>query len=225
MNGEAELEALARQMYEQTAELLGDPFCGPVATEKITALYGPPILRPNLALVSFQGGGGDPSSTLDSWPDRLLYLDDDYVFGRALRKHFREAGLYETLATSTVAMAACFPEAPASESQKWMARSGPRAKWREFSSAWVKRLVQAMQPHAVLVFGSKASTSLGMDDSWTRTEHAPGRGMVFGVGHFEGAPAVFCHHLSQGAANTEVQRCLSTAKALTSGKRSRQVHA
>ena len=55
-----ELEALVRQMYEEIGEMLKDPNCGRVATEKITALYGPPISRPKLALISFQGRCGRP---------------------------------------------------------------------------------------------------------------------------------------------------------------------
>ena len=171
-------------------------------------MYGPPMANPDLMLVSFQGGGGDSSPSEPTWPDRLRYLNSEFDFGRALRRQFREAGLYETLEARTVAMAACFPEAPANQSNGWMAKRGPRAEWREFSSNWVRRMVSAMRPRAVLLFGKKASKAVGLDDRWG-DEVLDSRGWrAFGRAEVEGCPAVYCQHLSQGWRRECVQTSL-----------------
>ena len=195
---QAEIEQLAERMYEETFLRLRHVDLGGVVKHRITALYGPPMARPDLMLVSFQGGGGDSSPSNPTWPERLRYLDSEFDFGRALRSQFREAGLYETLATRTVAMAACFPEAPAAESNRWLAKHGARADWRAFSSNWVRRMVSAMRPRVVLLFGRKASKTLGLDDRWS-DELLDTRGWrAFGRVELEGCPAVYCQHLSQG---------------------------
>lgn len=204
----AEIEELASRMYEETFLRLQDVDLRDIVKRRITALYGPPMARADLMLVSFQGGGGDSSPSRLTWPERLLYLDNEFDFGRALRSQFREAGLYETLATRTVAMAACFPEAPASESNRWMAKRGPRADWRAFSSNWVRWMVLAMRPRAVLVFGKKASQAVGLDDRWS-DETLDSRGWrAFGRAELEGCPAVYCQHLSQGWGRECVQTSL-----------------
>ena len=194
----AEIERLAERMYEETIQRLRDVDLRGVVKHRITALYGPPMASPDLMLVSFQGSGGDSSPSEPTWPERLLYLDSPFDFGRALRSQFREAGLYDTLATRTVAMAACFPEAPASESNRWMAKRGPRADWCTFSSNWVRRMVSAMRPRAVLLFGKKASDAVGLDDRWRDEVLDSRRWRAFGRAELEGCPAVYCQHLSQG---------------------------
>ena len=171
-------------------------------------MYGPPMANPDLMLVSFQGGGGDNSPSEPTWPVRFRYLDSEFDFGRALRSQFREAGLYETLEKRTVAMAACFPEAPVSESNRWMAKRGPRAEWREFSSNWVRRMVAAMRPRAVLLFGKKASKAVGLDDRWSDETFDSRRWREFGRAELEGCPAVYCQHLSQGWQRRSVQTSL-----------------
>lgn len=140
-------------------------------------------------------------------------------FGQALRKNFREAGLYEMLEKRTVAMATCFPEAPSGEATKWMRKTGPRAEWRRFSSDWVKRMIDAMRPRAVLVFGQKAATALGL--TWRDAKDQPCRGMVFGRAEVEGCPAVYCHHLSQGWKKDEVQACLAEVKRIVDADKAR----
>ena len=154
------LERLARCMYRDAFRRLDSQGTGD-APRKITLLYGPLLVRPDAFVVPFQGGGEDASSSRRTWPERLLYLCDCYRFGSALRKHFRQAGLFKTLEKRTVAMAACFPEVPASEAGSWMAKSGPKAEWREFSTNWVRRMLREMRPHMVLVFGGKANEALG----------------------------------------------------------------
>ncbi len=203
-----EIERLAERMYEETFLRLRDVDLRRAVKHRITALYGPPMASPDLMLVSFQGGGGDSSPSEPTWPERLLYLDSPFDFGRALRSQFREAGLYDTLATRTVAMAACFPEAPASESNRWMAKRGPRADWRTFSSNWVRRMVSAMRPRAVLLFGKKASDAVGLEDRWRDEVLDSRRWRAFGRAELEGCPAVYCQHLPQGWMREWVQTSL-----------------
>ena len=195
---EAEIVQLAARMYDETFLRLEHACLQHVVGSRITAMYGPPMQNPDVMLVSFQGGAGDNSPSEPTWPDRLRYLDSEFGFGRAMRRQFREAGLYETLEARTVAMAACFPEAPANESNLWMAKRGARADWREFSSNWVRRMVSAMRPRAVLLFGKKASKAVGLDDRWG-DEVLDSRGWrAFARAELEGCPAVYCQHLSQG---------------------------
>ena len=215
------LERLAECMYRETFERLEDP-CWSKDVGKVTLLYGPPMVRPDVFLVTFQGGGEDPSPSCRTWPPRLVYLDDCYKFGKALRKNFREAGLYEMLEKRTVAMATCFPEAKSAEASKWMNKRGPKAEWRKFSSAWVRRLIDAMRPRAVLVFGEKASDALGLKNQWRDVEErpGPGQGKIFARAEVEGCPAVYCHHLSQGTLEG-VPKCLAEVKRIVNADRER----
>ena len=209
-----ELERLARCMYEEAFSRLNEHRAREVAS-KITMLYGPPLVRPDVFLVSFQGGGKDSSPSRPTWPKRLLYLDDPYPFGKALRKRFCDADLFETLEKRTVAMAACFPEARSSEAGSWMAKRGPKAEWRAFSTNWVKRMIDATRPRVVLVFGSKASEALGLKNEWRDVEwRCSDSHMVYGRAEVEGFPAVYCHHLSQGASADGVQKCLAEVERL-----------
>ena len=121
------------------------------------------------------------------------------------------------LESSTVALAAVFPEARARDAAKWMAHTGPRAEWRTFSSGWVLRLLRAMRPRAVLVIGKNASVSLGIDDEWRNETIITRRGRVFARGQVLDAPAVYCHHLSQGCKDDEVARCLTEVRLLVNG--------
>ncbi len=208
------VQCLARRMYDETFERLDDPRLRGVVGGKVTPMYGPPMVQPDLALISFQGGAGDQTPSARSWPEKLLYLDDDFHFGRSLRSQCAEAGLAETLEERTVAMAACFPEAPSAEAGRWEAKSGPRADWREFSVAWVRQMLAAMSPRAVLVFGMRASRAMGMEGEW-RDEHCDGRNWrAFGRAEVEGCPAIYCQHLSQGWNREHVQSSLREAGCL-----------
>ena len=219
MTNQKELKQLAQRMYCETMERLEDPCWGKV-TQKVTLLYGPPMVRPDVFLVSFQGGGGDPSCSLRTWPDKLLYLCDHYPdgtprkrgdsFGKKLRQNFRDAGLWKTLTKRTVAMAACFPES--AEAEKWTCKQGLRAEWRKYSSAWVRCMIAAMRPRVVLVIGKKASEALEVHDEWRDVERRKDRHMVYGRTKIEGCPAVYCRHLSQGSAKAQVQKCLRELK-------------
>ena len=121
------------------------------------------------------------------------------------------------LKSSTVALAAVFPEARAHDAVKWIARTGPRAVWRTFSSGWVLRLLRAMRPKTVLVIGKNASVSLGIEDDWRDESIIPRRGRVFARGQVCEAPAVYCHHLSQGCKDDEVAHYLTEVRLLFNG--------
>ena len=175
------------------------------------------MVRPDLALISFQGGGGDRSPSAQSWPERLVYLDDDFDFGRALRSQFAAADLAETLEKRTVALAACFPEAPNTEANQWMSTSCARADWRVFSVAWVRRMLAAMSPQAILVFGVKASRAMEMEGEWRDEQRDARNWRAFGRAEVEGCPAIYCQHLSQGWKREHVQLSLREAACLIRG--------
>lgn len=138
-------ERAARAAYAEAADLLSDPAMAGVVTHGLTVLYGPPIQNPDLFLISFQGGGAAPV-VHDTWPTRLLYLDDAYSFGPPLRRFAREAGLMGGLETSSMAMPAVFPQAPLKDAHSWLRKTGPKMRWRRFSVEWVKRIVAASAP-------------------------------------------------------------------------------
>ncbi|MCY4130323.1 MAG: hypothetical protein OXG15_13910 [Gammaproteobacteria bacterium] len=208
-SNQRELEALCSTMYDEIRERSLERSFAAVVKNRITALYGPPMVEPDLLLVSFQGGGEDKTPTKYTWPDELLYLHDDYRFGTRLRKESKRAGLFEVLKRSTVAIAACFPEAHVSEAELWLGKSGPRRDWLEFSTTWLRRLIRAMQPKVVLVVGAKASRALHLENQWLDEEYGRGSvGRVFGRAHIENRPTIFCHHLSQGASTANVQKSL-----------------
>ena len=86
------LEKLVRQAYEEMFALRKLPGMGAVVKNKMTMLYGPPMMRPDLALVSFQGGSEDKSPQLTTWPEQLLYLNDPYRFGPESPTSFQGCG-------------------------------------------------------------------------------------------------------------------------------------
>ena len=211
MTEQHELEQLAKCMYKEAFSRLDERRAREVAS-KLTVLFGPPLVRPDVFLVSFQGAGEDCSESRTCWPERLLYLDDGYDFGGWLCNRFRCADLSETLKKRTVAMAACFPEAKAGEQDSWL-KPGPKAEWREFSTKWVKRMIRKTRPRVVLVIGSNASKALGLEDVWRDDVWRRHSGRVYGYAKVEGFPAVYCHG-RQGASNADVQKCLCKVKRL-----------
>lgn len=213
VNQQDNLERLASRMYEEIRERMADPVLSAVVKHRITALYGPPMLCPDLALVTFQGGGADRSEQRWTWPDDLLYLHDKFPFGIALRRQFAAATLYETLERRTVAIATCFPEAPRSEADKWEKGSGPFATWREFSVAWVRRMLHTMQPRIVIVFGERAGRVLGLH--WREVERrGSDNHRTYARTEIEGIATVYCQHLSQGYSTLHVQRSLRVVKSM-----------
>ena len=206
------IEGLLREAYSATHKMLKDPELGSVAKDGLLISYGPPIPEPDILLLSFQGGGACPVFQ-KCWPSRLLYLDDDYDFGKALRSLCYDAELSASLESSAMAFPAVFPQAPSSEARRWMNKKGPHSVWRRHSVDWVTRLVDAIQPKVVMVFGKYASDAFGI--RWENKECGPGRrGQIFGLSTFRGAPAVYCHHLSWGYAKPEASKCFEHAKRL-----------
>lgn len=203
------LEELLAQAYSETHELLKRPELCKLVKRGLLISYGPPIQEPDLLLLSFQGAGKTSSKKWTTWPPKFLYLRSKYEFGKALRNLCGKAGLSESLATSAMALPVVFPQSPSSRG--WMNKTGPHSVWRHHSVKWVKRLTDEIRPKVVMVFGAKTSRALGID--WEDAEYAPGRrGQIFGLSKFRGAPAVYCHHLSQGWEETEALKCFRYAK-------------
>ncbi len=96
-----------------------------------------------------------------------------------------------------------------------MKKTGPHAAWRRHSAGWVERLVNATYPKVVMVFGNK--TSEVFDIRWEKIERIHSQGhQTFGVSTLQGAPAVFCHHLSQSFVRSEALKCFRYAKRIVS---------
>ncbi len=206
------VEDLLTEAYSATHKLLKDQELGSVVRHGLLISYGPPIPEPDLLLLTFQGGGGCPV-VQKTWPHRLLYLDDDFTFGRALRRLCHATGLSASLESSAMAFPAVFPQAPTSEAGRWTKKTGPHSEWRRHSVDWVERLVDAIRPKVVIVFGSRASEVF--DIRWEKTEHIHSqRHQTFGLATFRGSPAVYCHHLSQGCPMSEARKCFEYAKKL-----------
>ena len=134
------IEATATEAYAETRKLLANIEMASVVKQGLNILYGPPMSSPDMAIITFQGGGED-NVIQKSWPKRLLYLHDSFKFGTMLRKYAALANLSSVLQTRTIAMAAIFPQSPSDTASTWMSSSGPKARWREFSSDWVSRLL------------------------------------------------------------------------------------
>ena len=192
--------------------MLKDPDLGSVVKHGLLISYGPPIPNPDLLLLSFQGGGENPE-VQKTWPQKLLYVDSPYKFGAALRGMCRETGLFSSLQSSTMAFPTVFPQAPSKGATRWERGAGSYSVWRDYSVRTVGRLVKVVKPKVVLVFGDRATRVF--DIGWKESEYKHGQGhQTFGVSTFHGAPAVFCHHLSQGYVKSEALKCFRYAKRL-----------
>ena len=201
----------ARQAYKEAHDLLRDPEMRSVVNGGLTILYGPPIERPDLFLISFQGGGAEPV-IYDTWPNKFLYVDDyenplkkktgnKFSFEKKLCKYAEEIGIYQTIKESTVAVPAVFPGAKSDDATKWAnSKPGPKTDWRKFSVSWVERFVDEVKPKAIIVFGQKASKAIGLKGKWENVEGTPNRSgtikMKFGTTIYRGFETVFCYHLS-----------------------------
>ena len=189
------IEALLREAYSETHEMLNDPELGSVVKDGLTISYGPPIYKPDLLLLSFQGAGDDKTEQKE-WPKKLLYIDDEYRFGPPLRKLCRATGLYPSLEKSTMAFPTVFPQASEKEANRWEKGLEPYSVWRNHSVDWVQRLVRVIRPKVVIVFGVRASRVF--DIRWDKVEcNDKQNWRTFGVSQFQGVPAVYCCHLSR----------------------------
>ena len=204
-----------REAYSATHDLLKDPKLGSVVQHGLLISYGPPIPNPDLLLLSFQGGGHTYRKVPNTWPQKLLYVDSPYKFGTALRGLCRDTGLNSSLQSSTMAFPTVFPQAPSKDAARWEKGKGPYSVWRDHSVRSVGRLVKVIKPKVVIVFGDRASRVF--DIGWKESEYKHGQGhQTFGISTFQDAPAIFCHHLSQGYVKSEALKCFSHAKRLIS---------
>ncbi len=175
-------------------------------------LYGPPMVKPKLMLISFQPGGED-GIAYQTYPDTLAYVKDNFKFGKTLRKHMQEAGLSDVLEKHTVATTAVFAQAPASESSKWATGKGSYKIWREFSLESVRELIDLMHPEVIVIFGTKTKDIFKPELTNTRHNHKQ-HILTYGEGELEGIPLVYCMHLSQGWVASEVQKSFRKVKEL-----------
>ena len=210
-NPKTSLLDLTQKMYGEVSELMHDNEMSTVVQHGLNVMYGPPMINPDVALITFQGGGAD-TTIQKSPPSQLLYRNDPYKFGTALRKYMAVAGLSETLNNRTVAQSVIFPQAPTSQAASWMSKAGPKARWRIFSKEWTERLLDAQKPKAILVFGDKASNVIGIEWRDVERRHKQNH-MTFARADWRGIPVVFCHHLSIGCPADEAVRCMQEVKA------------
>ena len=89
-----QLRQLTQQAYDEAHALREQPGMGEVVG-RMTLLYGPPQLHPDLALVSFQGGAEDPSPSLRTWPPRLRYLEQSLSVRSQATGPFRRCRIIE----------------------------------------------------------------------------------------------------------------------------------
>ena len=198
MTEQDELKQLAKCMYREASCLDGG------RRLKITPLFGPLRVRPDVFLVSFQGAGEAPRRSLEE-PKCLLYLDDGYSFGSRLCNEFRHADLFETLEERTVAMAAYFLEKGASKADQ--------AEWQALSRKWVRRMLRATRPRVVLVIGLDASKALELEGKWCAVKTAGRKGRVYGRAKIGCSHAVYCRGF-RGTSTPDVQKCLNKVKQL-----------
>lgn len=211
------LKELLREAYADTHEKMKVPAVGEVVKDGLIISYGPPISRPDMLLISFQGGANTHRDTHDTWPERLHYLDSTSKdstskFGKNLRQVCRDTDLYHSLDRSAMALPAVFPQAPDREAKLWKRKTGPHADWRMHSVDWVRRLTREIRPKVVIVFGRGTSDALGI--VWEQTEHNHKQGwLTFGASTFEGYPALYCMHLSRPS-NDAVLKSFRYAKGI-----------
>ena len=203
------IERLLREAYSKSHEMLKDPELGSVVQHGLTISYGPPIYKPDLLLLSFQGAGDD-KVVQKEWPKKLLYVDSPYKFGTNLRKLCRDTGLYPSLEKSTMAFPAVFPQDK--ETKHWRSEKEPYSVWRCHSVKWVERLVRVIEPKVVMVFGQETSKAFGI--RWDNVERNHGQNwQTFGVSQFQAVPAVYCCHLSRYV-ESEALKCFRYAQRL-----------
>ncbi|GLQ06606.1 hypothetical protein [Sneathiella chinensis] len=207
------LTVLSEELYAEVGKMLEDKELASVVQHGLNPLYAPLADTPDLALITFQGGGEDKSIQREA-PSQLLYLNDTYRFGQILRKYMAQAGLRKTLFERTVAHAAIFPSAPTQEARMWEhPKTGPRKVWRDFSLNWNKRLLMAQSPKAILIFGDKASQAFNIEWQDCKFEHKQNH-MTFGRGEWQGIPAIYCHHLSINCPKLQAVECMKEVKNL-----------
>ena len=153
-----------------TLQYYGVEPLGSVVKDGLLISYGPPILEPDLLLLSFQGGGTD-QVVQKNWPKKLLHLNSPERFGKKLRELCCATGLYTSLETSTMAFPTVFPQGPSKEADCWEKGSGLYSVWCHHSVDWVERLVkddQSQSSHRFRGQGFKSIRhSLGEDRAFS----------------------------------------------------------
>ena len=156
----------------------------------LNVLYGPPILRPTVMVVSVQGGGKD-GCRQRTWPDRLQYLDSAHGFGQRLEGDFIRAGLAEVFRTATVATNIVFPQWPGFGDWK---RQPCASAWLARSRSWLSALIDVMAPRVILTYGKPAFEEL---------TGRPKQKGTLAVGSYRTFPVVGCGYLMRGATRSE----------------------
>ena len=213
-----ELKEVEKQLYDEVKKYLKDRDLRSAVEYGLTPLYGPLMKNPDIALLTFQGGGAN-KLIQEKAPHQMLYLNDNERFGNVLRKYMNECGLYEKFTKSTVAHAVIFPQAPVTMAQKWLSsKNEPIKFWRDFSVKWTKKLILLQNPKIIIIFGQKTENLL--DVKWNNnTLEFPhyGEGEITisekeNSDNFETFKVIYCHHLSQGYTSNGVRKCFNKVK-------------
>lgn len=194
-NSQGELEREVRRIYAE-ANAYADEVGG--VESGMNILYTPPRMRPRLMIVTMQGSGGD-GVRQSTWPDRNLYADGLYRFGKNMTADFDRADMSRLFREETVATNLAF--AQAKEFGKW--RTTPVGNgWLKKSTQWLDELIELMAPRALLTYGSPPFEEL------TGERKAGGK---VGEGSYRGIPVVGCSHYARNRATPE-ERCAVMAK-------------
>lgn len=167
----------------------------------MNVLYGPPILRPKVMIVSVQGGGADGKPPQTTWPPELAYLDGRHEFGRRLVRDFDNAGLGHVLRQCTVATNLVFPQA--ADFGKWQRTPGAQA-WLAKSAAWATQLIMLMGPKVLLTYGNAPFERLTSRRKRNKVEET----------QWQGIPLIACGHLMRGARLEERADAMARVKRL-----------
>ena len=180
VDSQGDLEREVRCIYDEAnayATLHGGVQYG------MNVLYGPPILKPKVMIVSIQGGAADGRAPQTKWPTDFVYLTKEHPFGKRLVGDFESAGLGDILSDSVVATNIAFPQAP--DFGKWRGSLIAQA-WLKKSTSWVKELIRLMQPEVILTYGSPPFSRLVGRSKRQIVEQTT----------FNGTPLVACDHLA-----------------------------
>ena len=186
-NSQGELEREVQRIYSE-ANLYANEVGG--VERGMNILYTPPRMRPRLMIVTMQGAGDDGVRQC-TWPDRNLYADGCYSFGRRMTADFDSVGMSEFFREETVATNLAF--AQAKEFGKWRTTSVGKG-WLQKSKKWLDELIELMAPRVLLTYGSPPFKQL-------TGEHKVG-GKI-GEAEYRSIPVIGCSHYSRNAATPE----------------------
>ncbi|MFZ4762962.1 MAG: hypothetical protein ACOYK8_09125 [Alphaproteobacteria bacterium] len=210
---QAELESKCQAIYDEAADF--SYRYGDVVTHGLNILLGRPIAQAKLMIVSFQGTGDDlgldehTGKPRRTWPEELLYMNEDYPCGDILFQKMQKFGLRDVLLDETVAAHVVFPQSPEAENRPWKGEyktdpDSPYAQWKNFSREKCRELILMVQPSALLVLGREAEKGLNIG------KHDP----HYGEFELEGIKGIYSHQLSKGWTHEGLDRCFSAVKGL-----------